>query len=161
MKKIAVGFMVAVVIVLAVLAQSAPAYAGQKHQHLAGVLFQDGQREAQVMLSVVDLGPMKRISPKAFKKGLIIRDEAGRQIVISGDAVIDRGRDTNQFQVFILSNVEIGPGSKVYNVTHLFVAHVSGDYDHPDFLCSSPQASIDRCVGFWLISLDGWDTGSE
>lgn len=151
LKRVLIGLLVGCILALATLAQGAPVYAGQRHQHIATILLRQGEHEAQITLSVVDLGPSRKISPKAFRRGVVIRDDNGRQVVISGDATLDRQGRT--FQVFNVSQLQIGPGVRVYKVTTIFIAVVSGDYNHPDFHCSSPSWSVERCLGEWFLSL--------
>lgn len=128
------------------LAIAAPAEA--PHQMIATVLFRQDTNEAQVTLSVVDLGPSKKYPASIFRKGVIVADDGGRTIPIRGEAVLVYQGTT--FQVFQFADVHIDlPGTKVVRVTHISFHVMLGDYAHPDFICGSPSMTIDYCLGLW------------
>lgn len=122
-----------------------------KHPLIASIALRQNTNEAQVTLSAVDLGPSKKYSARAFRKGVIIADDAGRMVAIRGEAV--RTGQARAFQVFMFANMYIDlPGLKVIRVTHISLLVFTGDdWDHPyeTGVCSSPDLSIDECLSQW------------
>lgn len=122
-----------------------------KHQMIAAVLLRQDTNEAQVTLSVVDLGPSKKYNPRIFRRGVIVADDSGRMIAVRGEAaLINQGRT---YQVFRFEDVHLDmPGRRVIRVTHISLLIFSGDdWQHPaeSAVCSSPSLSIDTCLGLW------------
>lgn len=150
---------ITLLVILAVLvlgisvAQAAPqARPRAAEQVLVTVWIQQGTRNAQVRTGVVALGPLpKRLTVKNFTKGVIFKDDLGRQIGIKGNAVLST--DDPRYQIFDLTDIEIVTKGKKYTNDHLFVGLFdSGDWQHPyeDSVCSSPQLSIEACLAQWV-----------
>lgn len=119
-----------------------------ENQLIAAILLRQNTNEAQVTLSVPDLGPSHKYGESVFDTGVIIADDAGRLIAIRGEGDIYSQGQT--YQVFRFDNAyREMPGKKVIRVTHIFLSVMTGDFAHPTFICSSPSLSIDECLAQW------------
>jgi len=156
MKRIALALIIICLLALIAVLPVQGAPAARKHQHIAGVILKQGTGDAQVTIGVVDLGPSRKYPAKVFKRGVIIRDDMGRQIAIRGDAkLLYQGRTFQQFRlagVDLLTRREM-KRAKLIRVAHLTIGVFSGDdwahwYDD-GYVCASPQMSIQKCLEMW------------
>ena len=142
MKRVILVALVALVILTAF---HAPRKAGQQ-QYVASVLLQQGTSEGRISISVVNLGPSKKYPTAIFDRGVRLTD-GYRSIGIRADAVLERQART--FQVFRLANIEMVKGGRVIRVAHLKIGLMTGDYNHPLWLCVAPYAILADCLTQW------------
>lgn len=142
--------LVVILVVLAVLLSLlTEAHAASRPQVLASVLLRAGAREAQVELVTVDASSLhRRLTARELRRGVTLFDDAGRSIRIRGASVVVDAPDYGQ--TLLLSDFRIPRTSgAVVRATHLFVALVDGDYEHPIWLCASPERRVGECVRMW------------
>jgi hypothetical protein len=154
MKRLSV-IAVLIIAALAALIATQPAQAGRPLQVLGGVLLRQHTGEAQVSLSTVDARRLPKLSPKAFRRGVILLDDSGRSLFIRGDAVVSL--QLSYAQQFRLTNTAVAPdaqkGIRVVRVAHLTIGVFAGDdwahwYDS-DPVCNG-QMGIEWCAGQWV-----------